>query len=131
MSHEVKPMLDFVPKHKTLRQVLLDHKLAALGDAYVNFLFSLAESEKNVEPVGARVDNNVLAVALRKAGLRDILPSRMSRHQLADAAEALIVYAWIRKVTTIEEAVNVLKLSQDASDAFSSIIMSAKEKLRP
>jgi hypothetical protein len=123
-------MLDFVPKHKTLHQVLLDHKLAALGDAYVNFLFSLAESEKNVEPVGARVDNNILAAALRKAGLRDLLPSRTSRHQLADAAEALIIYAWIRKVTTIEEAVNVLKLSQDASEAFCSIIITAKEKLK-
>lgn len=126
---KVKIMLDFISEHRTLRQILMDHKLAALGDAYVNFLFSLAESEKSHEPVGARVDNNRLAAALRKAGLRKILPSRTSRHEQADAAEALIVYAWIRNVMPIEEAVNVLERCEDESQAFCSLILTAKEKL--
>ena len=122
-------MLDFISKYKTLPQVLTDHKLAALGDAYVNFLFSLAESKKSGEPVGARVDNNLLAVALRKAGLRELLPSRTNRHEQADAAEALIVYAWIRNTMTIEEGVNILEQGEDVAEAFCSLILKAKKKL--
>ena len=122
-------MLDFILKHRTLPQVLTDHKLAALGDAYVNFLFSLAESKKSGEPVGARVDNNLLARALRKAGLRELLPSRTNRHEQADAAEALIVYAWIRNAMTIEEGVNILEQGEDVAKAFRSLILTAKEKL--
>ena len=128
-TQKVKTMLDFIPKHRTLRQVLMDHKLAALGDAYVNFLFSIAESEKSLEPVGARVDNNLLAAALRKAGLRELLPSRTSCHEQADAAEALIIYAWVRNVVTLEEAVDVLERCEDASEGFCSLILTAKEKL--
>ncbi|UCC33606.1 MAG: hypothetical protein JSW53_00955 [Candidatus Bathyarchaeota archaeon] len=122
-------VLDFVSKYETLHEVLADHKLAALGDAYVNFLFSVAESRKNREPMGVRVDNNLLALALRKAGLRKLLRSRISRHEQADAVEALIVYAWIRNVMTIEEGVEILEQDRDAAEAFCSLILIAKEKL--
>ncbi len=128
-SAEVRTMLDFIPKYKTLPEILTDHKLAALGDAYVNFLFSLAESEKKREPVGARVDNNLLALALRKAGLRELLPSRTDRHEQADAAEALIVYAWVRNSMTIEEGVNILEQSEDVAEALCSLILATKKKL--
>ena len=126
---KVRTMLEFISKYKTLPQVLTDHKLAALGDAYVNFLFSLAESEKSGEPVGARVDNNLLAMALRKAGLRELLPSRTNRHEQADAVEALIVYAWIRNLMTVEEGVNILGQSKDVAEAFCALILTAKKKL--
>ncbi len=122
-------MLDFISKQKTLSEVLTDQKLAALGDAYVNFLFSLTLSKKRGEPVGARVDNNLLAVALRKAGLRELLPSRTNRHERANAVEALIVYAWIRNAMTIEETVNILEREEDLTEGFCSLILTAKEKL--
>jgi len=122
-------MLDFVSEYKTLSEVLRDHKLAALGDAYLNFLFSLAKSKKSGEPVGARVDNSMLAAALRKAGLRELLPSRTNRHEQADAAEALIVYAWIKNVLTIEESVNILERDEDVAEAFCSLICTARERL--
>ena len=122
-------MLDFILKHRTLPEILMDHKLAALGDAYVNFLFSLAESERKGEPIGVRVDNNLLAVAFRKAELREFLPPRTSRHEQADAAEALIVYAWIRGAMTIEEGVNILKRCDDTPEAFCRLILAAKEEV--
>jgi len=122
-------MLGFTSKYDSLPEVLKDHKLAALGDAYVNFIFSLAESKKREEPVGVRVDNNLLAGALKKAGLRELLPSRTNRHEQADAAEALVVYAWIRDVMTIEEAVSILEQGEDQAEAFCSLICKALEKL--
>jgi hypothetical protein len=122
-------MLRFTLKYGSLHEVLTNHKLAALGDAYVNFIFSLAESKKSGEPVGARVDNTLLAGALKKAGLRELLPSRTNRHEQADAAEALIVYAWIRDVMTIEEGVSILEQVEDPAEAFCALIRKAVEKL--
>jgi len=116
----------FLTVHKTLAEVLTDHKLAALGDAYVNFAYSLAVSNKKMQPSGAKVKGHVLAQALKKAGLREYLPSRMSRHTLADAAEALIVYAWLQDYITLEECVEVLEKAKDSIDAFSQLLTKVK-----
>jgi uncharacterized protein YfaQ (DUF2300 family) len=116
----------FLTVHKTLAEVLTDHKLAALGDAYVNFAYSLAVSNKKMQPSGAKVRGHVLAEALKKAGLRECLPSRMSRHTLADAAEALIVYAWLQDCITLAECVEVLEKAEDSVDAFSQLLTKVK-----
>jgi len=122
-------MFAFVPEYKNLREVLADQKLAALGDAYVNFVYSLALSKRKGEPVGAKVDNRLLAEALRKAGLRNLLPSRIDRHKQADAAEALIVYAWVQDAMTIEEGVSILEQFEDMVEAFCSFLLVARKKI--
>lgn len=122
-------MYTFIPKYKTLREVLSDQKLAALGDAYVNFVYSLALSKKKGQPIGAKVDNRILSGALKKAGLREFLPKRIDRHQQADAAEALVVYAWIQKALTIDNGVSVLERHEDMAEAFCSLLLEAKKKL--
>ena len=122
-------MSNFLPKYKSLREILTDQKLATLGDAYVNFIHSLALSKKRGEPTGARVDSHILAKALKKAGLRDFLPSRTDRHKQADAAEALIVYAWIKDLTTIEDDVNILEEHEDSTEGFCSILLTARKNL--
>jgi hypothetical protein len=122
-------MFTFTPQYKSLREVLMDQKLASLGDAYVNFLYSLALSKKNGEPTGTKVKGRLLADAFKKAGLREFLPSRIDRHKKADAAEALIVYAWIRGSMTIEEGLKILEQSGDKVEAFSFLLLTAKRKL--
>jgi len=107
----------------------MDHKLAALGDAYVNFIYSLALSNLKGEPVGARVDSRVLASALKRAGLRSLLPSRTDRHKQADAAEALIVYVWARGLMTLEEGVKILEEHRDVVEAFYSLLLEARSRL--
>jgi len=119
----------FVPLYTGLREILTDHKLAALGDTYVNFVYSLALSKKMGEPTGVRVDSRILAEALRRAGLRDLLPPRTDRHKQADAAEALILYAWVQGLMTIGETVNVLEQHEDATEAFRSLVLTARKKL--
>jgi len=122
-------MFAFIPQYESLSEVLLDQKLAKLGDAYVNFLYSLALSEKKGEPTGTKVKGRLLADAFKKAGLRKILPSRIDRHKQADAAEALIVYAWIRGSMTMEEGLKILEQSVDKIEAFSLLLLTAKKKL--
>jgi hypothetical protein len=86
----------------------MDKKLAQLGDAYVNFVYSLALTEMHGEPIGARVSSDVLAKALKKAQLRKFLPIRIDRHSQGDAAEALIIYAWLQGAMSLQETVKFI-----------------------
>lgn len=122
-------MFTFIPEYKSLREVLTNQKLAALGDAYVNFIYSVALSKRKGEPTGAKVDSRLLAEALRKSGLRNLLPSRIDRHRQADAAEALIVYAWIWNAMTIEEGIGILEQHEDMVEAFCFFLITARKKL--
>ena len=122
-------MFAFIQQHESLNEVLMDQKLAKLGDAYVNFLYSLALSKKKGEPTGIKVKGRLLADAFKKAGLRKFLPSRIDRHKQADAAEALIVYAWIRGSMTMEEGLEIFERNQDSVEAFSVLLLTAKMKL--
>ena len=122
-------MFAFVPQYESLSEVLMDQKLASLGDAYVNFLYSLALSKKKGEPTGTKVKGRLLADAFKKAELRKFLPSRIDRHKQADAAEALIVYAWIRDSMTMEEALEILEQNEDMIEAFSFLLLTAKSKI--
>ena len=122
-------MFPFILQERAVRDVLADQKLAALGDAYVNFLYSLALSIRKGEPTGRKVNNRLLAEAVRSAGLRTLLPSKSDRHKQADAAEALIAYVWMRGLMTIEESVGILERNESMVDAFCSLLLTAKNKL--
>ena len=113
-----------------LRLVLADSRLAKLGDAYVNFVFSLGRSRALREPQGIKVSDRILAEALRRSGLRQELPRRTTRQDCANAVEALLVYGYLNKLVTLEEAVDRIAASPDSPvDAFVSLIRSVAEKI--
>jgi hypothetical protein len=120
----------FTKPYKNLTQILTDRKLAQLGDAYTNFVYSLAISNRNREPTGSKVKGSTLATAIKKAGLRNCLPSRMTRHMMADAAEALIVYAWLNNHITLEESTSTLEKTNDAVEGFSQLLTKIKNKTK-
>ncbi len=122
-------MFTFVPQYESLNEVLMDQKLASLGDAYVNFLYSLALSKKKGEATGIKVKGRLLADAFKRAELRKFLPSRIDRHKMADAAEALIVYAWIRGSMTMEEGLEILEQNGDEAEVLSLLLLTAKKKV--
>jgi hypothetical protein len=112
----------FVQTHNSLTEVLTDHKLASLGDAFVNLVYSLALSNRKNKPFGGKVKGGLLAEGLRRAGLRPYVPSSVSSHTLADAAEALIVYAWLHSSITLEESVGLLEKSDDLADGLGDLL---------
>ena len=116
--------------YNNITEALTDHGLASLGDTYINFAYSLALSNRRGEPSGAKVKGSMLAEALKKAGLRDYLPSRMSRHMLADAVEALIVYAWLHDYVTLEETVVMLENVDDPVEGFTQLLIKIKNRIR-
>lgn len=116
-------------KYESLREVMTNHGLAALGDSFVNFLYSLTLSIRNREPRGGKVTGRILSESLVRADLRRYLPSRINRHFRADAAEALIVYAWIKGAFSIRKAVKELSVHEDLCEGFAELLAKAKECL--
>ena len=123
------PAFSFVWTRRTLDEVLVDHELASLGDSYVNFVYSLAISNRKGNPLGTKVKGSVLAEALRKVGLREFLPSGMSRHSLADAAEALIVYAWLSCWVSLEESVETIGRQSDPVEGLTELLAKIKGRI--
>jgi hypothetical protein len=120
----------FLKSYTSLNQILTDKKLAALGDAYVNFIYSLAVSKRLGKPFGKKVKGTPLAEAVRKAGLRKLLPSRIDKHVLSDAAEALLVYAWLTKALTLEECVGALEKNDDMEEGLVRLLLRSAERIR-
>jgi hypothetical protein len=116
-----------------LRRIILDKGLARLGDAYINFIYSLALSEVEGTPTGVKVSDRILAEAARSSGLRTLLPKRSGRNGAANAVEALLVYAWNRKLMRSEEMVEILKSHPDPRESFTHLIglIFERAKLRP
>jgi len=115
--------------YKTIQEILTDHNLATLGDAYTNLVYSIYLSIKTGKPTGAKANSHMLSKALKQAELRELMPSRVDRHKQADAAEALLVYVWLLGLTTITESVNTLTNYKDVAEAFGSLLSDAKKKL--
>ena len=120
----------FLKSYTSLSQVLTDKPLAALGDAYVNFVYSLALSKRIGKPKGKKMKGAPLAEAVRKAGLRESLPTRIDKHAISDAAEALLVYAWLNNIITLEESVEVLEKTDDLENGLTQLLLKAKEKIK-
>jgi hypothetical protein len=123
-----KGAFSFTETSKGLTELLVDHGFASLGDAYVNFIGSLVLSNKVGKPSGMKIKGSVLAEAVRKAGLRECLPSRMSRHALADAAEALIVYGWLNGLVTVGESVRIVGKDGDMTEGFAQLLLTTKRR---
>lgn len=119
----------FTKRLDSLARVLADRDLASLGDAYINFAYSLALSRKTGRPLGVKVKGSALAQALRNAGLREYLPSRMTRHALADSAEALVVYGWLTKVVSLEEAVMIMSENQELVDGLTRLLVTVRGRI--
>jgi hypothetical protein len=119
-----------IKDYNSLPQILADQKLASLGDAYINFVYSLALSQRKGKPSGAKVKGTTLAEALRKAGLREYLPSRIDKHVLSDAAEALVVYAWLHDLLTLEDSVEILEKTDSLVEGLTQLLLKVKERIK-
>ena len=115
---------------ETIRRVVRDRQLASLGDAFVNFVYSLALTKINGNPQATKVSDRILAEAFRVAGLREYLGTRLSRKDLANAAESLLVEAYRRQLISIEESVSILSQNPDGLNAgLSSLLKLAAERV--
>lgn len=109
-------------KYSSIIEILNDRELASLGDAFINFIYSLALSKVAGRPIGRKLDSRLLSSALKKAGIRNLLPHRVDRHRQADAAETLIVYGWLSGAISIRETLDVLARNGETSDNICALL---------
>ncbi len=128
MDPEIKASR-FLGIYESLGDVLLDKDLAGLGDTYVNFVYSLMLSRKLRRPTGAKVNNRILAEAVKRSGLRKMMPRGTDRHDRGDAAEALIVYAWLRGIVSFEECIEILGGCDDITEAFARLLREIEKRM--
>lgn len=122
MAEEMNHSTPTLKSYESLTELLLDKELASLGDSYVNFIYSLAMSQKKGHPTGAKVNNRVLANAVETSGLRKLLPHRVDRHVRGNAAEALLVFAWLQDILEMEDCIKVLSEEEDPEHAFAILL---------
>ena len=121
----------FLRVYSSIPEILLDKDLARLGDAYINFLYSLAESYERGKGSNSRVPDKVLAESLKRSGLREMLPKRTPVHDQADAVEALAVYAWLTDTLSLEEGISLLSGSgKDDVELFTELVEKIVRRLR-
>lgn len=117
-------------RYDTLSEILADKRLAKLGDAYVNLVYSLALSLRTGHATASRVKTEVLAGALRKSNLRGSLPRRTDKHSQADAVEALIAYSWLSESISLNEGVEILRGEEDPTEGFTKLTLAALKKIK-
>jgi len=114
-----------------IRQIMRDKQLASLGDAYVNFVYSLALTNLDGHPQGTKVSDRILAQAFKQSGLRDQLGSRVTKKDLANASESLLAQAYRKNCLTVEESVRVITQNpEDPPTGLSDLLKLAAERLR-
>ncbi|MFQ5761490.1 MAG: ribonuclease III family protein [Candidatus Bathyarchaeia archaeon] len=115
---------------ETVEHALANVEMSKLGDAYLNFLYSLAESKRRGKLCSARISNHILGEALRRAGLRSALGSRLSRRDLGGAVEALILAAIVNGCISSADVVEALSVDGDVASAVAQLLGRIKERWR-
>ena len=128
MAEEMSTLPPMLKSYDSLEELLLDKDLAGLGDSYVNLVYSLAMSQKHGHPMGAKVSNRILAQAVEASGLRKMLPHRVDRHTRGNAAEALLVFAWLQGILEMDECIKALS-QKDPAEALTLLLRKILDKL--
>jgi len=115
--------------HTAISSIMQDRKLASLGDAYVNLVYSLALTQISGEPRGVKVSDRILSAAFKAAGLRDYLGSRQSRKDFANASEALLIETFRKGLLTTSESVKIITQGEDLADGITDLLKTAVERL--
>jgi hypothetical protein len=114
-----------------LRLIMRDRQLASLGDAYINFVFSLALTAVKGYPQGTKVSDRILAQAFVQANLRSHLGTRVARKDLANASESILAEAYRKNLLTIEESVNIIiQQSGDLTVGISNLLKLTADRLQ-
>jgi len=106
-----------------LKEVLSNKHLAALGDSYLNLLYSISLSLNLGRPAGNKLKGSILCTALRDSGLRRLLPKRFDRHSQANALEALAAYTWIEGVLSFKSALKIFSRHEDPTMGMTNLAL--------
>jgi len=113
----------------TISSIMQDRKLASLGDAYVNLVYSMALTQISGEPRGVKVSDRILSRAFKAAGLRGYLGVRQNRKDFANASEALLIESFRKGLLTITESISIITQQDNLADGVRDLLKTAVERM--
>ncbi|MHA1232243.1 MAG: ribonuclease III family protein [Candidatus Helarchaeota archaeon] len=103
-----KDLRNIIPELRSFKEIFLDKNLAKIGDIFVNFIYSISKSIVINKITGEKVAGKILMQALRDSDLNQYVPARLTKHDIADAVEALIFYVWALNLMKFNEMIDIL-----------------------
>lgn len=102
------PFDDLIETPATIEGVVNNKKLSKLGDALMNFIYSLSISISRGVADGSKIPNLILAKAIVGCEHSDVIPRRSDKHKKGDVVEAIFAYAWLKGEIKIRESIMFL-----------------------
>lgn len=93
---------------RNLRKILLSKELAHLGDFLVNFVYTSVKIINFSIPGSVHVWDYCLKNAIDKAELRIHLGKKTKPDKVADAAEALVAFAYYTKLLSLDDMIEII-----------------------
>lgn len=83
---------------------------AKLGDALVNFIYSIAKSLVSGNPTGMKVSDSILSEAFKESLWYKTNTLKLSgkKNRIADIVEALILFFWVYEDISLKELIEPL-----------------------
>lgn len=97
---------------KNLSTYVHNKSNAKLGDALVNFIYSVAKSIVSGIPTGIKVSDSILSEAYKGSLWYKTNTLKISgkKSRIADAVEALILFFWVQEGLNLKELIEPLEL---------------------
>ena len=129
---QLRFQIDEKKPQDSLLAFILTKGNSKLGDALVNFIYSLAKSAVSTQVTGTKVSDFILATAYRSSLWmnNDILKLKGKKGYLADHVEALILYFWVFEFVTLkpEKLHHPREEEQIAVLSFKNLLNELKQK---
>ncbi|MFX0124550.1 MAG: ribonuclease III family protein [Candidatus Hodarchaeota archaeon] len=98
-------------RNKNLTTYVYSKNNAKLGDALVNFIYSMAKSLASEIPTGMKVADSILSEAYKGSSWYKTNTLKLSgkKNRIADAVEALILFFWVHEELSLKNLIEPLK----------------------
>ncbi len=105
-----KIKIPFSPDYANIEDILYSKHLASLGDALVNYCYSVARFAINpLLTSSVRVWDSSLATAIRQSPFNSYIKKRISQGELGDCVEAIVAWTYMIGAITLENIIEILK----------------------
>jgi hypothetical protein len=98
-------------RNKNLTTYVHSKSNAKLGDALVNFIYSVAKSLVSGIPTGMKVSDSILSEAFKGSLWHKTNTLKLSgkKNRVADAVEALILFFWVQEGLGLKKLIEPLE----------------------
>ena len=100
--------LDPILVTKKIRIILQSKELARLGDFLVNYTYSAVRIGKYGLAASIHVWDKCLTKGMELANLRSYLGKKTKPDRVADAGEAIVAYAYLTNLMSLEDMISVI-----------------------